>query len=149
MVLTGSWATSPRLLISSSSCREDDNQIRIRAAENVNQITANVKDDAIGYAFRSLETHINSAPADGKVALFRKRRQGFGDESVKAIAGQMAGKKESITALTTGFQRSTESRQQDSPRSRSLEAGAKGRTTGAELTAGRLTLRAWMKHCRK
>jgi hypothetical protein len=50
-----------------------------------------------------LRTHINSARADGKVALFRKLRQGFGNQSVKAIAAQMAGKNESITALTMGL----------------------------------------------
>ena len=59
----------------------------------------------------ALKTHINSAPADGKVALFRNLWQGFGDQSVKVIVGQMAGKKESITALTMGFQ----SKQREQP----------------------------------
>jgi hypothetical protein len=48
----------------------------------------------------ALKKKLDAAPADGKVAIFRQLRNGFSDDRVRAIDAQLAGKKESITALS-------------------------------------------------
>lgn len=51
----------------------------------------------------ALKKKLDAVPAHGKVNMFRQLRNGFSDERVRAIAAQLAGKKESITVLTMGL----------------------------------------------
>ncbi len=86
----------------------------------------------------ALKKKLDAVPADGKVNMFRQLRNGFSDERVRAIAAQLAGKKESITALTMGLS-------MEAPRAAStilrgqgvLKQEPKVGLTGAELTAAR------------
>ena len=86
----------------------------------------------------ALKAQIDAAPANAKVNIYRDLRNGFSDERVKAIAAQLAGKKESITALTMGLS-------MEAPRAAStilrgqeiLKNEPKVGLTGAELSAAR------------
>lgn len=85
-----------------------------------------------------LKIQLEQSPADGKVGIYRKLQQGFGDDRTKAIAAQLAGKKDSMLALTMGLSVEAPRAASDILRGQEiLTNDPKLGLTGAELTAAR------------